>query len=321
MNQIALLSRRSPTDNQIQQFLEWGQQGITVNSYVIDVSDKEALSEIYSQVKHAQGPVKTVIHSAGILADATLLNQTADHIHRVNKSKVYGAWYLHELTCHDELENFIVFSSMAGVLGSPGQSNYAAANVFLDALVQHRHRLGLPGISIGWGAWGETGMAVSYVTRLEEKLSTRQGLDALHLILSNVDKLKNIGVMPVDWTRYHHQDGLVRSILKDFLTESDSNKRRLNIKKQENSTIDNKLLYEVLSRELAMILQYDDSDLIDLHISFFELGMDSSGIITYADRINQLFEMNIDPYQLYQYSTLEELIQYLQELQCITEFT
>ena len=168
VQQIAILSRREASDEQNKQFLDWGNQGTVVKSYAVDVSDAVALAEVYRQIQREQGLVKHVIHSAGVLSDATILNQTPESYHRVYQAKVYGAWNLHELTREDELEHFIVFASMAGILGNPGQSNHAAANVFLDALIHQRRLMGLKGLSIDWGAWGETGSAIDMFNAIFE---------------------------------------------------------------------------------------------------------------------------------------------------------
>ncbi|MDP3562667.1 MAG: SDR family NAD(P)-dependent oxidoreductase, partial [Legionellaceae bacterium] len=206
ITQIALLSRRSASDEQRNQFLVWAEQGHVVISYAVDVSDALALEGVYRTIQQEQGPVKTVIHSAGVLADATILNQTSDSYHRVYQSKVHGAWHLHELTRHDALDNFIVFSSMTSLLGTPGQSNYAAANLFLDTLIHHRRALGLRGLSINWGAWGQTGIAVTRLARLDstfmQSLTTDDGLRALHHVVSYSDRVGQIGVMLMDWGRY-----------------------------------------------------------------------------------------------------------------------
>jgi acyl carrier protein len=103
--------------------------------------------------------LRGVIHAAGVLDDHLLLNLNAESFQRVLAPKALGAWNLHSLTADLPLDFFITFSSVASVLGSPGQANYAAANAFLDGLAHDRRSRGLPCLSINWGPWAEIGMA------------------------------------------------------------------------------------------------------------------------------------------------------------------
>jgi nucleoside-diphosphate-sugar epimerase/acyl carrier protein len=125
----------------------------------VDVSDREAVQEALRAARAAGPPVRGVVHAAGVLADRVLFDVTAESMRAVLAPKVMGAWTMHALTAEDPLDWFVLFSSAAGILGSPGQSSYSAANAFLDALAHHRRARGLPGIAIDWGPWAEVGMA------------------------------------------------------------------------------------------------------------------------------------------------------------------
>jgi acyl carrier protein len=100
-----------------------------------------------------------VFHFAGVLDNGLIENQSPAHLERVFAPKVRGAWNLHRASADDPLEHFILFSSAAAALGSPGQVNHAAANAFLDALASYRHTLGRPALSINWGPWSRIGSA------------------------------------------------------------------------------------------------------------------------------------------------------------------
>src|SRR5699024_1271979 len=124
--------------------------GAHVTIAACDIADPEAVRTLLDTVPDDH-PLTAVIHSAGVVDDATATRLAPSALERVLAHKVDGAWNLHEATADLDLVAFVLFSSGAGVLGSAGQAGYAAANSFLDALAHHRRSLGLPAQSLAWG--------------------------------------------------------------------------------------------------------------------------------------------------------------------------
>jgi len=126
-----------------------------------------------------QYPLTAVIHAAGVLDDAVIASLNAERIDTVLRAKVDAAWNLHELTQDLDLSAFVVFSSMAGIVGAPGQGNYAAANSFLDGLATHRRARGLQGLSVAWGLWEQASAMTEHLGERDKARMSRVGLAPL----------------------------------------------------------------------------------------------------------------------------------------------
>ena len=176
--------------------------GAQILCHRCDVSNVFAL-ELAIRSIPVEYPLRGVIHSAGVLADASVAELTSEKLHSVLAAKVAGAWNLHQATLTADLDFFVLYASAAGVLGSRGQANHAAANAYLDALAHYRHGLGLTALSIDWGAWSETGAAVRYGVLDRSKLvgvgpiSPQNGLTLLGKLLQS--DLTQVLATPVDW--------------------------------------------------------------------------------------------------------------------------
>ncbi|MFF3617059.1 SDR family NAD(P)-dependent oxidoreductase [Streptomyces sp. NPDC002580] len=186
---LLLTSRQGPRDPRTAEVTaELTSLGTEVEIAECDVADAEALADVLARVGDAL-PLRGVVHCAGILDDGVLAELTPERLARVLRPKVDGAAHLHRLTADTPLDLFLLISSAAGVLGSPGQGNYAAANVFLDQLAHHRRALGLPGISVSFGAWAGEGLAAEHadldrMARLGHRaLSPDQGRQLVELAL------------------------------------------------------------------------------------------------------------------------------------------
>ena len=173
---LVLIGRRAATPEAAAVIDRIRSGGTAVVAETVDVTDEAALGGLLTRLRTEGPPLRGVVHCAGVIDDAGLLQQDVSGLLRVLAPKVRGGWLLDRLTRVDPLDCFVMFASAAGVLGSAGQSNYAAANAVLDQLAQERRNRGLCALSIDWGAWADTGMAAD--RGLGERLAA-SGLNAL----------------------------------------------------------------------------------------------------------------------------------------------
>jgi len=145
---LALLSRSGASIAAQEVVTELAAKGAAVTTIQADISNESEVAQALSQIHDTMPPLRGIIHAAGVLDDHLLMNLDAESFRRVLAPKVLGAWNLHKLTGDLPLDFFVVFSSVASILGSPGQANYAAANAFLDGLAHDRRSHGLPCLSI-----------------------------------------------------------------------------------------------------------------------------------------------------------------------------
>ncbi len=152
--------------------------GAAVRIVACDAADRDALARVLAAVP-ADAPLTTVVHTAGVLDDGTIASLTPERVEKVMRPKADGAWNLHELTRHLDLDAFALFSSGSSTFSAPGQGNYVAANAFLDALATRRRAAGLPATSLAWGLWADTSALTGQLTETERARLTRGGATAL----------------------------------------------------------------------------------------------------------------------------------------------
>ncbi|MET7293161.1 type I polyketide synthase, partial [Streptomyces griseoloalbus] len=176
---LLLVSRRGPdAPGAAELAADLTAQGATVRVEAADIADREAVAALLDSVPDAH-PLTAVVHTAGVLDDATALSLTPERLHTVLGPKADAARHLHELTSGLDLRAFVLFSSVSGLVGTAGQGNYAAANAYLDALAQHRRAQGLPATSLAWGLWDATHGMGATLTPAEIARWERAGMPPL----------------------------------------------------------------------------------------------------------------------------------------------
>jgi NADPH:quinone reductase-like Zn-dependent oxidoreductase/SAM-dependent methyltransferase/NADP-dependent 3-hydroxy acid dehydrogenase YdfG len=203
---LVLMGRRKPDTSALETIARFERQGVRVMVARADVSIHDELARELTRVTESLPPLAGIVHAAGVLNDGVLQRLDRARVAEVLAPKVEGAWNLYDLTRATSLDFFVLFSSIAGVLGSPGQANHAAANAFLDTFAHHLRSAGVPAVSIDWGAWSDIGAAAErhvgerIAAKGVETIAPALGLAALEAAISR--RTAQIAVTPMCWTTF-----------------------------------------------------------------------------------------------------------------------
>ncbi|SHN08502.1 pimaricinolide synthase PimS1 [Actinacidiphila paucisporea] len=275
--------------------------GAEVEVVACDVSDRAAVSGLVTP------ELTAVVHAAGVLDDGVLGSLTPRRLSAVLAAKADAAWHLHEATRGSELTAFVLFSSVAGTLGSAGQANYAAANAFLDGLAAHRRAAGLPAVSIAWGLWaGQGGMTEHLgeadLARLRDRglaaISESDGLAMFDAALT-APRAQVTAVTLRPPAPPNRQDDALR--LRQELAGLDPDERRHR-------------LGDLVNRKLAAVLGHPDGQAFDADRNFRDLGVDSLTAIELRNALAPLTDTPLPATAVFDYPTPAALTDHIHRI-------
>ncbi|MGC9502011.1 SDR family NAD(P)-dependent oxidoreductase, partial [Streptomyces sp. WG7] len=288
---LLLVSRRGPdAPGATELASELTGLGAEVSLAACDTADRDALARLLAGVR-----LTAVMHTAGLLDDGVVGSLTADRLAAVLRPKVDAAAHLDELTADQDLAAFVLFSSVAGVLGNPGQANYAAGNVFLDALAAHRRAAGRPATSLAWGLWAERSGLTGHLdddtlsTRGIAPLSTEQGLELLDRALADDHPVLVPARLDLAALRSDALTGALSPVLRSLVRVPQRRpgqsglRRRLGQMSEEKAR---RLLLDLVSTQLASVIGRDSADGIDPDQPFKSFGIDSLLAVQLRNRLN-----------------------------------
>ena len=317
---LVLIGRRTASPEATAVIEGLRRAGARVEVFAADAGSLSQMMEVFDTVKSALPPVGGVLHAAGVLDDGIIAQQTPQRFHKVMHAKVAGAWNLDQLTMQMPLDFFVLFSSVASLIGSAGQASYAAANAYLDALAKNRRAAGLPALSINWGGWAEVGMAARAAARTPHQ--TEYQLMPPDLALAALKKAllmraAQVGIAAIDWGAHSALHGK-RPFFKDVLPKTvqqgsassahrTSRERFLDVLRGSLSPERKSLLTQYLVEILAPTLGIEPRT-IQPSEPITDYGLDSLMALEFRNRINSEFQIQIPAVQLLRGMTLGEVV-------------
>jgi hypothetical protein len=328
---LLLLGRSAPSPAASHAIETIRASGARLEIRAADVSRRADLEAILSEVNAQMPPLRGIVHAAGVLDDGVLTQQTWSRFERVMAPKVAGAWNLHELTRRTPLDFFVLFSSMASLTGSPGQSGYASANAFLDALAHYRKGLGLPALSINWGAWPDIGMAAKVETqgrrRVLPAIRPMPEQDCLSSLLAAASQSSaQLAIADVDWAKWESPTRLLSNLVNQPPAMAAAKAPQTTdgiFDRLKNAPVSNrrKLLLEYLRGEALEVLGLGKSHFIDERQPLVRMGLDSLMAVEFRNRLVTALKRPLTATLLFDYPNLGRLADYLEEGQALPQPT
>ncbi|MES2203583.1 MAG: type I polyketide synthase, partial [Pseudomonadota bacterium] len=312
---LVLVGRSQPQATTILTINQLKKAGVDVVIAQVDIADHAAVEKLLAEHTNVRG----VIHAAGIINDNLFTQQTEQSFQKVMMAKVRGTWNLHELTRSLPLDYFVCFSSIASLLGSAGQSNYSAANAFMDGLSHYRAAHGLASLTVNWGPWAEVGMAAPLAERLKTQgykmIPLEEGLELLAHLIRNQHS-GQVGVFPMDWARYLERLRHTNPVFEHVDDHKQSAQQKVswiaelnNVAHAERRT----LLLEQLRVVVRKVIGVNANTRIEESKSLFDLGLDSLMAVELKNIIEANVEQSLRSTLLFDYPTLDAIISHLNE--------
>ncbi|MGW6835954.1 thioester reductase domain-containing protein [Streptomyces sp. NPDC054949] len=291
--------------------------GARVTIAACDVADREALAAVLADVPRSH-PLTGVLHTAGVLDDGLIGSQTPERLSAVLRPKVDASWNLHELTKDLDLSAFVLFSSIAAVVGGPGQSTYSAANHFLDGLAQHRKARGLAATSLAWGLWSQTSGMTGHLDQADlqriarsgfRPVESEQGPALLDLALETGHAA--LVATPMDLATLREQVQV--PVLLSKLVRTPARRTAQNTEVSTETLADrlaglaaeeqSRAVLEVVLAQVSAVLGHSDTSAIDTGQPFSALGFDSLTSVELRNQLGTATGLKLPPTLVFDHPT------------------
>jgi acyl transferase domain-containing protein/acyl carrier protein len=323
---------RNPPGAQAQEAIKDARAaGTEVDVVIADIGTERGVSSLFASVAADSRPLKGIIHSAGAIDDALIPQQTPARLSHAFAAKAKGAWLLHEQSVRHQLDFFVLYSSSAALIGSAGQTNYAAANCYLDALAHYRRARGLVALSLNWSLWTQTGLAVKReVVQAGAALGAipitpERGMAVLERAIAS--NQTQVVVLPLDVPLLRKTIGsrrpptLLRDLLRPAGRQVDNALPSEDLVSRYVATYSGAptaeravVLVEFTRRRMGELLNLDPSWPIPDDQALLDLGLDSLIGLQLKNDLQTLTDKTLPATLFFDCPTLADLAQYFQKL-------
>lgn len=318
-HQFELLNNNMLTKEQ-KKLKEMRQKGSHVKVIKTDISSEEQVKKVIKALRNEYGKINGIINAAGVPGDGFLMNKDWESFEKILQPKIYGTWNLHSATLDDELQFFILCSSLTSIFGAPGQSDYAAANAYLDSFSYYRNSLGKKTLSINWTGWSGSGMAKQRYSVIKDTyvnfLSDSEGtLAFLYSAKSDLERLL-IGQFNIPHFKNNFFIGKGRITINQLDNKIETNylPDKIAIDSLTNIEISGKSMDQLTRVEKEVISVWSNvlnSDKIDVYDKFFEVGGNSLLALNLQKELNEKLSINIAITDIFTHSTILEISNFI----------
>lgn len=300
--------------------------GSQIQCYSVDISKADDVQAVIESIRKEYGQINGVIQGAGVSKDEFLVNRKFEIFENILNPKIKGTWILDKLTEKDNLDFFVMYSSVATIFSTASQGDYVAANAYMDSFSAYRRKQGKKTLTINWTTWQETGMAAESghaIDTIFKTLPTETAIKGLEEMLNKDINKVLIGEINYEGVGLYLLEGSkvklsseIKSIMEEYKGKSNKIKSSKAKSSQNNGEV--KLLgkndgkYTEIEKKIAEIcneiLGFNE---IDIHDNFFELGADSILLIKIQSQVEEQFPNKATVVDMFQHSTISRLAKFI----------
>jgi acyl carrier protein/NAD(P)-dependent dehydrogenase (short-subunit alcohol dehydrogenase family) len=312
---ILVLSRRGAKAETKSLFEKYKSDGVFINDVMADVMHMDSLQDVLSSAPNIAG----IFYAAGILDDGAFENLTKEQFENVIYTKAIGAWNLHQLTQNIELDFFVLYSSAAGIVGSAGQSNYNAANTFMDSLAHFRNANNQQALSVDFGTIAEIGLAARQENRADRL--AEQGVTAIQpselnayfdsLFLSDATQVMAMEIDFTKWSQFNHavlKNNFYSKVVSqstDVISAAVTDKPTFANIDDYKKHIKDKIKQHISSATKLAVSKIKEDE------TFKALGVDSLHALQLKNKLQDDFSLSINVAAVWQYPTVQKLADFI----------